>query len=161
MPRTLGTHEKKPDHQDPNVPANTRPWKKQCSRVHHPFLLWQGFSPALGISTLFFSARWAARPSNVQYHGVFEHMARVYDVPLQGAYNPPCYDQQQYQQYEQQHEGDDDEYCRDDTSFNDDVWIRWKDDDGGLMVDLAWILGDLEWMWKLGLINSSKGVILV
>ncbi|GJW41247.1 hypothetical protein Tco_0067092 [Tanacetum coccineum] len=31
------------------------------------------------------------------YHGVFEHMARVYDVPLQGAYNLPGYDQQQYQ----------------------------------------------------------------
>ncbi|GJR98687.1 hypothetical protein Tco_0270861 [Tanacetum coccineum] len=26
------------------------------------------------------------------YHGVFEHMAGVYDVPLQGAYNPPGYD---------------------------------------------------------------------
>ncbi|GJT47734.1 hypothetical protein Tco_0973891 [Tanacetum coccineum] len=27
-----------------------------------------------------------------RYHGVLEHMARVYDVPLQGAYNPPSYD---------------------------------------------------------------------
>ncbi|GKA24910.1 hypothetical protein Tco_0710943 [Tanacetum coccineum] len=31
------------------------------------------------------------------YHGVFEHMTGVYDVPLQGAYDPPGYDQQQYQ----------------------------------------------------------------
>ncbi|GKD05260.1 pescadillo [Tanacetum coccineum] len=30
------------------------------------------------------------------YHGVFEHMARVYSVPLQGAYNPPGYPQSQY-----------------------------------------------------------------
>ncbi|GJZ53846.1 hypothetical protein Tco_0608731 [Tanacetum coccineum] len=30
------------------------------------------------------------------YAGVFEHMAGVYDVPLQEAYNPPGYDQQQY-----------------------------------------------------------------
>ncbi|GKA48656.1 hypothetical protein Tco_0741614 [Tanacetum coccineum] len=48
-----------------------------------------------------------------RYHGVLEHMARVYDVPLRGAYNPPSYDQQQYQQYyqqyEQQQQGDDDE----------------------------------------------------
>ncbi|GJW02770.1 hypothetical protein Tco_1561626 [Tanacetum coccineum] len=44
------------------------------------------------------------------YHGVFEHMARVYDVPLQGAYNPPGYDHEQYyQQYQQQQQGDDDE----------------------------------------------------
>nr|GEV03952.1 hypothetical protein [Tanacetum cinerariifolium] len=28
-----------------------------------------------------------------RYVGVFEHMARVYSVPLQGAYNPPGYDQ--------------------------------------------------------------------
>ncbi|GJR70536.1 hypothetical protein Tco_0016601 [Tanacetum coccineum] len=27
-----------------------------------------------------------------RYHGVFEHMAGVYDVSLQGAYNPPRYD---------------------------------------------------------------------
>ncbi|GKA38242.1 hypothetical protein Tco_0730793 [Tanacetum coccineum] len=33
------------------------------------------------------------------YAGVFEHMARVYDIPPQGAYNPPGYDQEQYQQY--------------------------------------------------------------
>ncbi|GKB35632.1 hypothetical protein Tco_0880574 [Tanacetum coccineum] len=26
-----------------------------------------------------------------RYHGVFEHMAGVYSVPLQGAYNPPGY----------------------------------------------------------------------
>ncbi|GJY43782.1 hypothetical protein Tco_0431995 [Tanacetum coccineum] len=32
---------------------------------------------------------------------VFEHMAGVYSVPLQGAYNPPGYDQQQYDQYYQ------------------------------------------------------------
>ncbi|GJT67288.1 hypothetical protein Tco_1018768, partial [Tanacetum coccineum] len=37
------------------------------------------------------------------YAGVFEHMARVYNVPLQGAYNPPGYDQQQYDQYYQQY----------------------------------------------------------
>ncbi|GKC79569.1 hypothetical protein Tco_1130343 [Tanacetum coccineum] len=29
------------------------------------------------------------------YHGVFEHMAGVYSVPLQGAYNPPGYAQPQ------------------------------------------------------------------
>ncbi|GKC10794.1 ribonuclease H-like domain-containing protein [Tanacetum coccineum] len=28
-----------------------------------------------------------------RYQGVFEHMARVYSVPLQGAYNPPSYAQ--------------------------------------------------------------------
>ncbi|GKA68959.1 hypothetical protein Tco_0775023 [Tanacetum coccineum] len=33
------------------------------------------------------------------YAGVFEHMAGVYSVPLYGAYNPPEYDQQQYDQY--------------------------------------------------------------
>ncbi|GJW98673.1 hypothetical protein Tco_0180481 [Tanacetum coccineum] len=31
-----------------------------------------------------------------RYAGVFKHMAGVYSVPLQGAYNPPGYDQQQY-----------------------------------------------------------------
>ncbi|GKE86790.1 hypothetical protein Tco_1560532 [Tanacetum coccineum] len=31
-----------------------------------------------------------------RYHGVFEHMAGVYSVPLQGAYNPPGYAQSQY-----------------------------------------------------------------
>ncbi|GKD08001.1 hypothetical protein Tco_1187686 [Tanacetum coccineum] len=31
-----------------------------------------------------------------RYHGVFEHMAGVYSVPLQGAYNPPGYAQPQY-----------------------------------------------------------------
>ncbi|GKD24891.1 hypothetical protein Tco_1231105 [Tanacetum coccineum] len=30
--------------------------------------------------------------------GVFEHMAEVYIVPLQGAYNPPSYAQPQYDQ---------------------------------------------------------------
>ncbi|GJW87079.1 hypothetical protein Tco_0162419 [Tanacetum coccineum] len=30
-----------------------------------------------------------------RYHGVFEHMAGVYSVPLQGAYNPPGYAQPQ------------------------------------------------------------------
>ncbi|GKD94797.1 hypothetical protein Tco_1374634, partial [Tanacetum coccineum] len=34
------------------------------------------------------------------YHGVFEHMAEVYDVSLHGVYNPPGYDQQQYQYYQ-------------------------------------------------------------
>ncbi|GJX15726.1 hypothetical protein Tco_0216558 [Tanacetum coccineum] len=36
-----------------------------------------------------------------KYGGVFKHMAEVYSVPLQGAYNPPGYDQQQYDQYYQ------------------------------------------------------------
>ncbi|GJT97028.1 hypothetical protein Tco_1092546 [Tanacetum coccineum] len=35
--------------------------------------------------------------------GVFEHMAGVYSVPLQGAYNPPGYAQPQYDQYYQQY----------------------------------------------------------
>ncbi|GJY60627.1 hypothetical protein Tco_0461284 [Tanacetum coccineum] len=49
------------------------------------------------------------------YAGVFEHMAGVYSVPLQGAYNPPGYDQKQYNQYyqqclpQQQQQPDDDE----------------------------------------------------
>ncbi|GJX25383.1 hypothetical protein Tco_0231679 [Tanacetum coccineum] len=38
-----------------------------------------------------------------RYDGVFEHMDGVYSVPLQGAYNPPGYDQQQYDQYYQQY----------------------------------------------------------
>ncbi|GJZ77997.1 ribonuclease H-like domain-containing protein [Tanacetum coccineum] len=38
-----------------------------------------------------------------RYHGVFEHMAGVYSVPLQGAYNPPGYAQPQYDQYYQQY----------------------------------------------------------
>ncbi|GJQ96381.1 hypothetical protein Tco_0007520 [Tanacetum coccineum] len=38
-----------------------------------------------------------------RYHGVFEHMAGVYNVPLQGAYNPPGYAQPQYDQYYQQY----------------------------------------------------------
>ncbi|GJV97066.1 hypothetical protein Tco_1548643 [Tanacetum coccineum] len=38
-----------------------------------------------------------------RYHGVFEHMAGVYSVPLQGAYNPPDYAQPQYDQYYQQY----------------------------------------------------------
>nr|GEW30239.1 hypothetical protein [Tanacetum cinerariifolium] len=33
-------------------------------------------------------------PKALMYAGVFEHMAGVYSVPLQGAYNPPGYDQQ-------------------------------------------------------------------
>ncbi|GJW30578.1 hypothetical protein Tco_0047453 [Tanacetum coccineum] len=37
------------------------------------------------------------------YAGVFEQMNGVYSVPLQGAYNPPGYDQQQYDQYYQQY----------------------------------------------------------
>ncbi|GJS58031.1 hypothetical protein Tco_0652815 [Tanacetum coccineum] len=36
-----------------------------------------------------------------RYQGVFEHMVGVYDVPLQGAYNPPGYAQPQYEQYYQ------------------------------------------------------------
>ncbi|GJQ99769.1 hypothetical protein Tco_0522754 [Tanacetum coccineum] len=36
-----------------------------------------------------------------RYAEVFEHMARVYSVPLKEAYNPPGYDQQQYDQYYQ------------------------------------------------------------
>ncbi|GKA60669.1 hypothetical protein Tco_0760076 [Tanacetum coccineum] len=39
-----------------------------------------------------------------KYHGVFEHMAGVYDVPLQGAYNLPSYDQQQYKQQQDDEE---------------------------------------------------------
>ncbi|GJS57608.1 hypothetical protein Tco_0652392 [Tanacetum coccineum] len=38
-----------------------------------------------------------------RYHGVFEHMAGVYSVPLQGAYNPPGYAQPQYDQYYHQY----------------------------------------------------------
>ncbi|GJV82160.1 hypothetical protein Tco_1518030 [Tanacetum coccineum] len=38
-----------------------------------------------------------------KYPGVFEHMARVYTVPLQGAYNPPGNAQPQYDQYYQQY----------------------------------------------------------
>ncbi|GKA02710.1 hypothetical protein Tco_0675491 [Tanacetum coccineum] len=38
-----------------------------------------------------------------RYAGVFEHMAGVYSVPLQGAYNPHRFDQQQYDQYYQQY----------------------------------------------------------
>ncbi|GJX83773.1 hypothetical protein Tco_0333254 [Tanacetum coccineum] len=34
-----------------------------------------------------------------RYQGVFEHMARVYSIPLQGAYNPPGYAQPQYDHY--------------------------------------------------------------
>ncbi|GJS99455.1 hypothetical protein Tco_0820625, partial [Tanacetum coccineum] len=34
---------------------------------------------------------------------VFGHMARVYSVPMQGAYNPPGYAQPQYDQYYQQY----------------------------------------------------------
>ncbi|GJU78267.1 putative reverse transcriptase, RNA-dependent DNA polymerase [Tanacetum coccineum] len=48
-----------------------------------------------------------------RYHGVFEHMDRVYSVPLQGAYNPLGYAQPQYdqcyQQYQPQQQHDDDE----------------------------------------------------
>ncbi|GJZ11099.1 hypothetical protein Tco_0545858 [Tanacetum coccineum] len=60
-----------------------------------------------------------------KYQGVFEHMARVYSVSMQGAYNPPGYAQSQYDQYYQQYQPlppqyqqqqqDDDEYCRDGT----------------------------------------------
>ncbi|GKA86274.1 hypothetical protein Tco_0807985 [Tanacetum coccineum] len=37
------------------------------------------------------------------YQEVFEHMAGVYSVPLQGAYNPPGYAQPQYDHYYQQY----------------------------------------------------------
>nr|GEU62685.1 hypothetical protein [Tanacetum cinerariifolium] len=37
------------------------------------------------------------------YQGVFEHMAGVYSVPLQGAYNPPGYAQSQYDKYYQKY----------------------------------------------------------
>ncbi|GKF22772.1 hypothetical protein Tco_0075094 [Tanacetum coccineum] len=37
------------------------------------------------------------------YQEVFEHMAGVYSVPLQGAYNPRGYAQPQYDQYYQQY----------------------------------------------------------
>ncbi|GKD48483.1 hypothetical protein Tco_1277459 [Tanacetum coccineum] len=36
-----------------------------------------------------------------RYHGVFEHIAGVYSIPLKGAYNPPGYAQPQYDQYYQ------------------------------------------------------------
>ncbi|GKD91463.1 hypothetical protein Tco_1366970, partial [Tanacetum coccineum] len=38
-----------------------------------------------------------------KYAGVFEHMAGVNSVPLQGANNPPGYAQPQYDQYYQQY----------------------------------------------------------
>ncbi|GJV83084.1 hypothetical protein Tco_1522982 [Tanacetum coccineum] len=38
-----------------------------------------------------------------RYQRVFKHMAGVYGVPLQGAYNPPGYAQTQYDQYYQQY----------------------------------------------------------
>ncbi|GJS11991.1 hypothetical protein Tco_0368787 [Tanacetum coccineum] len=38
-----------------------------------------------------------------RYQRVFEHMAGVYSVPMLGAYNPPGYAQQQYDQYYQQY----------------------------------------------------------
>ncbi|GKF72158.1 hypothetical protein Tco_0208272 [Tanacetum coccineum] len=38
-----------------------------------------------------------------RYQGVFRHMAGVYSVMLQGAYNPPSYAQPQYDQYYQQY----------------------------------------------------------
>nr|GEW15520.1 uncharacterized mitochondrial protein AtMg00810-like [Tanacetum cinerariifolium] len=38
-----------------------------------------------------------------RYQGVFEHMAGVYSVLLQGAYNPPGYAQPQYDHYYQQY----------------------------------------------------------
>ncbi|GJY46001.1 hypothetical protein Tco_0435064 [Tanacetum coccineum] len=42
-------------------------------------------------------------PRASMYQGVFEHMAGVYSVPMQGAYNPPGYAQLQYDQYYQQY----------------------------------------------------------
>ncbi|GJU12529.1 hypothetical protein Tco_1134925 [Tanacetum coccineum] len=50
-----------------------------------------------------------------RYHGVFKHMAGMYNIPMDGTYNPPGYDQHQYQQYyqqylpQQQQPGDDDD----------------------------------------------------
>nr|GEV74863.1 hypothetical protein [Tanacetum cinerariifolium] len=41
--------------------------------------------------------------SRDMYHGMFEHMAGVYSVPLQGAFNPTGYAQSQYDQYYQQY----------------------------------------------------------
>nr|GEV16678.1 retrotransposon Orf1 [Tanacetum cinerariifolium] len=38
-----------------------------------------------------------------RYQGAFEHKAGVYNVPLQGDYNPPGYAQPQYDQYYQQY----------------------------------------------------------
>nr|GEU61935.1 reverse transcriptase domain-containing protein [Tanacetum cinerariifolium] len=38
-----------------------------------------------------------------RYQGVFEHIAEVYSVSFQGAYNPPGYAQSQYDQYYQQY----------------------------------------------------------
>ncbi|GJZ65272.1 hypothetical protein Tco_0621968 [Tanacetum coccineum] len=38
-----------------------------------------------------------------RYQGVFEYMAGVYSVPMQGAYNPPGYAQPQYDKYYQQY----------------------------------------------------------
>ncbi|GJU59118.1 hypothetical protein Tco_1236884 [Tanacetum coccineum] len=38
-----------------------------------------------------------------RYARVFEHMAGVYNVPLQGTYNPPGYAQPQFDQYYQQY----------------------------------------------------------
>nr|GFB64580.1 hypothetical protein [Tanacetum cinerariifolium] len=38
------------------------------------------------------------------YHEVFKHMAGIYSVSLQGAYNPPGYAQPQYNQYYQQYQ---------------------------------------------------------
>ncbi|GJR29936.1 ribonuclease H-like domain-containing protein [Tanacetum coccineum] len=38
-----------------------------------------------------------------RYHGVFEHMAGVYSIPLQEAYNPPGYAQPQYDHNYQQY----------------------------------------------------------
>ncbi|GKF58569.1 hypothetical protein Tco_0172106, partial [Tanacetum coccineum] len=38
-----------------------------------------------------------------RYHGVFEHIAGVYSVLMQGAYNPPGYAQPQYDKYYQQY----------------------------------------------------------
>ncbi|GKD71796.1 hypothetical protein Tco_1325886 [Tanacetum coccineum] len=38
-----------------------------------------------------------------RYARILEHITQVYSVPLQGVYNPPRYDQQQYDQYYQQY----------------------------------------------------------
>ncbi|GJW80426.1 hypothetical protein Tco_0144401 [Tanacetum coccineum] len=51
---------------------------------------------------LWLLSKFDARHQN-GYQGVFEHMAGVYSVLLQGAYNPPGYAQPQYDQYYQQY----------------------------------------------------------
>ncbi|GJV58534.1 ribonuclease H-like domain-containing protein [Tanacetum coccineum] len=87
-----------------------------------------------------------------RYHGVFKYMARVYSVPLQGAYNPLGYAQLQYNQRNYQEEsfthkeemahmalsdfenevifGDKINVLKRDVSFND--------------LDISWLKSELE-----------------